>query len=129
MTRVGAISIAVAAAVHAVVLFVMPARVWQPAAGVRQPEATYLEVSLAAPPPVIEVQPPPSPASDAARTVSPPEPLRLPAPLAEPPPPMAKAEVVQDRPAAPLVPQRAPQSEPAPLSPQPANERFRHPSC
>ncbi len=120
MRRESVISIGLALASHAVVLFGVPGTLLRPA--LTSPEPVYIEVSLAAAPPALESA---APAVESAPQVSQPAPLPTPKPETEAPPP--KPEPPQPEPVVPrpkpedLKPEPPP-AEPAPAPPEPPQQ-------
>lgn len=107
MRRESVISIGLALASHAVVLFGVPAILLRPA--VKSPEPAYIEVSLAAAPPALESA---TPTDEPEPQVSQPAPLPTPKPETETLPP--KQETIQPE---PVIPPPDPEDLKPPVTP------------
>jgi protein TonB len=111
MRRESVISVGLALASHAAVLFCVPAILLRPA--LKSPEPAYIEVTLAAAPPVM-------PVAEPEPQVSQPAPRPTPKPDAEPPPPTEPAFQQPDPLVAPLKPEILKLPVPPPAEPPPA---------
>lgn len=121
MRRESVISIGLALASHAVVLFGIPATLLRPA--LKSPEPAYIEVSLAAAPSVMESS---TPVTEPEPQVSEPAPPPTLKPEAEPPPPKLESQqpdtvVVPPKPEDPQPPKPTP-AEPPPVPPEPPRQ-------